>query len=174
MDLDRTIELATAEYQASRPEVMQIYDYVCKNPRPPVDLAMECAVVVDEPLAPILDSFLRGFGPHYRSVSLQPRTLAPATRLFRYAPPALLVLHSNWCISAGAEVLAIFAALSPATRYMILTGWAPPYDMFRDVATALRISVTILGAPCRVQAFRDAVQQASRLDVPFRDLTKPK
>src|SRR5262245_9926795 len=98
-------------------------------------------------LSGILSQVIRLHEPDCRFISTLCGTLAPVTRLCSFAPPAVLVLTSNWCIGAGEEVLAVFAALSPGTKYLILTGRSPPFERFHKVAEDLQISVALTCIP---------------------------
>src|SRR5438477_12937461 len=52
--------------------------------------------------------------------------------------PALLIIHSNLLIEISIEAICFLVAISPSTRYLVITGWSE-IDFFRTIADALRI-----------------------------------
>ena len=169
VDLDLLIEQATGtEWWTLRERpvpdpVEEVYWYVRRHPpqRTLVEFALDCVVTVPDSAAPILDicnMFLRTGAPECRFVAPFVETLWPVARLMKIAPPAVLVIHSNWLLYFGPLIMAALVAASPSTRVLVITAHQQAIDVTREVAEPLGARVDGLLMPFEREVFVRAVR----------------
>jgi len=116
---------------ACKPDVQNatnaLFRHLCENPRPTVPGSgkVKLAVVVDsgnECIGEIVYSMLTDEWRANVTVASYKR-LTDVIRMVRDALPAVLVLHANLLLTAPEGGLAGCVAVSPTTRYIIMTAW---------------------------------------------------
>jgi hypothetical protein len=129
----------------------ELLRHLSENVASPVPLSAEMrfAIVVDSGLEPLLE-----FLPKMLPLEWQSKTtcrlckrLSDVVKFVREMPPALLVIHSNLFIGAGPESISALAAVSPGTRYLVITGWEPFVADFKRIAEYLPSPLHIIEAP---------------------------
>jgi len=71
--------------------------------------------------------------------------------------PALLIIHSNPLIDISIEAICVLVAISPATQYVVITGWSE-IDFFRTIADAPRIRIAVVQTPFQREEIVAAVR----------------
>jgi hypothetical protein len=141
----------------------ELYQYLSENPpvAAPVTSKLVCALVTDSGDAVM--EILATFVPQHlqsRTITRPYDRLSDAVNLFRESPPALLVIHSNLILtSSGIEEISALVAVSPGTRYLVVTGWTD-IDIFRKVSDDLRVRIDVMQMPCSRGDFAAAVEAA--------------
>jgi hypothetical protein len=134
----------------------ELFRYLCETPQQaaPNSAKVQCAIAIDsgnECIGEILTSFFPSEWQQLITVAAYAR-FTDVIRMVRDMLPALLVIHSNLILmSVGesfGESIAACVAVSPGTRYVLLTGWGP--DTIEEVQKAyapLGISMDALSMP---------------------------
>lgn len=66
----------------------------------------------------------------------------------RTTPVALLIMDSNCLVFTGPHGISALVAVSPATSYLVLTGWPTEVrDEFLQVSKTLHVPIDVLGLP---------------------------
>jgi hypothetical protein len=138
-----------------------IFQYLSENRSAvkPVLPRIACAVVVDPCAGPLLEMVSNSLPPDLRSGS-EVRAydhFSDVVALMQETLPALLILHSNLLIEITIEAICLLVAISPATRYLVITGWSE-IDFFRTIADVLRIHIGVLQTPFQRDEFLAAVR----------------
>lgn len=129
----------------------ELLRHLSENVASPVPLLedLQFAIVMDSGLEPLLEVL-----PKLLPLKWQLKTtcrlcsrLSDVVKFVRESPPALLVIHSNLFIMAGPESISAIAAVSPKTRYLVITGWEPFVPLFQRVAKQLLVPLHIMLAP---------------------------
>jgi hypothetical protein len=164
-DITKAVEAITQwprdEWKTNVPE--ELLRYISANlafpTGPPAE--MRLAVVVDSGLEPLLE-----FLPKWLPLEWQPKTtcrlckgISDVVTLLREESPTSLVIHSNLFIVAGPESISVLAAVSPGTRYLVITGWEPYIAAFQKVAECLPAPLHIIEAPFSCDQFVAALRR---------------
>jgi hypothetical protein len=137
------------------------FQYLSENPAAltPVLPRILCAVVVDPGAGPVMEIANALLPPELRSGS-EIRAcdhFSDVVVFMQQTLPALLIIHSNLLIEISIEAIGLLVAISPATRYLVITGWSE-IDFFRTIAKALRIQIHVLQTPFQPDEFVAAVR----------------
>ena len=74
--------------------------------------------------------------------------LTEVVEMVRDALPAVLILHTNLLLLGPEDAIANCVAVSPNTRYLLLTAWSEEHiDNFREFYEPLHISLGTLRMP---------------------------
>ena len=158
--------LSPASRDALRAATEELFRYLCENPQPAEATARgKCFIAMDFGAEPLLDIFTR-FLPtewreHFATVSFFDG-FASVIRMVRDTLPALLVIQSNLLNYDGVDLIATCVAVSPGTRYLLLTSWPPEaIQQLHKHYAPLWISMGILNIPCTAEEFIAALSVAA-------------
>jgi hypothetical protein len=124
---------------------------------------MGYAIVMDTGVEPLLEILLKWLPLEWQlktTCRLCDR-LSDVVKFMQEAPPALLVIHSNLFIPVGEEAISALVAVSPGTRYLVITGHQPFVAPFQQVAGCLPVSVHTIIAPFSRDQFTAALSGLS-------------
>ena len=143
----------------------ELFRYLCEKPRPagPTSPKGQCAIAIDagnECLVEIFSSFLPA--EWQQRITIATYTgFTDVIRMVRDTLPALLVIHSNLILQSE-EAIAASVAVSPGTRYLLLTAWArEPIEQLHKACAPLRISMGTLSMPFSREQFLAALSSAA-------------
>lgn len=158
--------LAAAEWDWTvRPSVEELFRFLCEHPQSPapVPTKVQCAVAIDsgnECLLEIFSYMLRAAGRKDTTVAVYEDMLA-VMRMVRDDAPALLILHSNFLVIGHLQGMAGLVAVSPGTRYLIVTGWDEEViESMRKRLAPLQVPISVLSMPFEVHQFAAALDSA--------------
>ena len=132
--------------------VDELFQFLCENPRTAATGApkVQCAVAIDsgnECIVEIVSDLL--------PAEWRPRTtvaafdgIADVIRMVRDSKPTLLVIHTNLLIRPDVKGIAGCVAVSPGTRYLIMTGWSEEsVAELRKSLAPLQVPIDVLYMP---------------------------
>jgi hypothetical protein len=127
----------------------ELFRHLVENPRP-VSANLKCAFAIDSNNDAIVDIVGHMLPTEWRpfiTVAGYDR-FSDVIRMVRDARPALLVIHSNLLLLSVRNAIAGCVAVSPNTRYLIMTTWsAESVEQFTREYQALHISLGTLSTP---------------------------
>jgi len=124
---------------------------------------VKCAVAIDlgsEVIAEIMQAWLPDeWRPHVAAVGHN--RFGDVVGMVRDVQPALLIIHSNLLIAAPEGAIAACAAVSPSTRYLIMTAWQQEHiEALHKSYEALHIAIQTLRMPFNREQLNAAVKAA--------------
>jgi hypothetical protein len=162
-DLAKAIEAVTSGYDRAKQEkaANSVFQYLSENPSAvtPVLPRIACAIVADPGAGPVMEIASALLPPELQSGS-EIHTcdhFSDVIVLMQETLPALLILHTNLLNEISIEAICLLVAISPASRYFVITGW-PEINCFRPIANALRIQISVLQTPFQRDQFAAAVR----------------
>ena len=151
-DLAKAIEAVTSGDDRAKKEKAThvVFQFLAENPSAvtPVLPKIDCAVVIDFGAGPVMEIVSALLPPELQS-GCEIRAcdhFSDVVVLMQETIPALLIIHSNLLIDISIEAIGLLVAISPATRYLVITSWSE-IGFFRAIADSLHIQIGVLRTP---------------------------
>lgn len=134
----------------------ELFRYLSDKRPLPISLKAYCLVAIhgsDECLADIVGLIVPAELRQYVMVAIC-RNFTDVIRIVRHILPSVLVINSNLLILAVNKAISACVAVSPNTRYVLMTGWSPEnVAEFHKVYAPLQISMATLSMPFNREEF---------------------
>jgi hypothetical protein len=164
-DVEKTIETSMSwppcdEQRAASKKLLQ---YISGNrPAPPqVPSEVQCAIVLDSGSDCLVPMFKAWLPPELQETAIARVCdhLSSVAKILRESAPALLITHSNLFVGSGEEAISALVAVSPGTRYLVVTAVLKFTENFRSLSDILGVPIDVLEAPFPREQFVTAVQK---------------
>jgi hypothetical protein len=166
MDIPKAIEAITSWPPSERQKnaAIELLQHLSENPHGPVSTSSEgqCAIVVDSAVECLLEIF-HAWLPLESWTKTTLRLcehLSDVVELLQESPASLLVIHSNLFVFPGAEAISALVAVSPGTRYLVMTSWPGFIDEFSSLSRRLHVPIDTLQPPFSREEFVVALRAA--------------
>lgn len=119
----------------------------------------QCAIAVDSGLDCLLEFLPNLVLPNWKSKTTTRlcNRLSDVVKLLRESSPAVLVITSNLLVQTGAEGISALVAVSPGTRYLVMTGVEAFIADFQQVSECVHVPIHTVMMPFSGDEFRAAL-----------------
>jgi hypothetical protein len=144
----------------------ELFRYLSDNPQMAERILPKgkCAVAIDadnECIADLVSHFLPPEWQQRITVATYDR-FTDVIRVVQNTLPALLIIHSNLILLGAEGAISACVALSPGTRYLLLTAWSTEViEQLHKSYAPLRVSLNTLAMPFSRDQFIEAISLAA-------------